>query len=237
MTDNKYKNQRFYKEVNITQSKNGFIIELDGRPVKTPLGKPQLLVSKSLAEVVAYEWSSQKKIISPENMPMNGYANTAIDRIGANRQSILEEVLNFAETDLLCYRSDQPKALVSRQNNFWQPLLDWAADTLAVKLEVTFGVLPLKQSTEAIEALANLLQSLDDMELAGIASLTNICGSVILALAVAKGRIDVKQAFDCSQLDVIFQNEQWGVDDEIKKHQLDLEKDLTSSALFLSLLK
>ena len=129
MTDTKHNIRRFYKEVNIVQRDNTFSIELDGRTVKTPSGQPQVMISEALAKAIAYEWSSQKKIVVPETMPMSGYANTAIDRIGKNRQSILKEILNFAETDLLCYRIDEPKDLASRQKKHWQPLLDWAADT------------------------------------------------------------------------------------------------------------
>tara|TARA_B100001094_G_C18052671_1_gene730879 strand:- start:319 stop:1038 length:720 start_codon:yes stop_codon:yes gene_type:complete len=237
MTDSKNNIRRFYKEVNIVQRDNTFSIELDGQTVKTPSGQPQVMISEALAKAIAYEWSSQEKIVVPETMPMSGYANTAIDRIGKNRQSILKEMLSFAETDLLCYRIDEPKDLASRQKKHWQPLLDWAADTMGVELEVTVGILPVKQPVEAIEALAHRLQKLGDMELAGIASLTTICGSVILALALAVGKIDAKHAFNCSQLDQIYQNERWGVDEETGIHQLRLEKDIASAALFLSLLR
>jgi chaperone required for assembly of F1-ATPase len=74
------------------------------------------------------------------------------------------------------------------------------------------------------------------MELAGIASLTASCGSVILALALAEGRIDARQTFDFSQLDEIYQNERWGADEEAKVRQQNLKNDIASAALFLSLL-
>jgi chaperone required for assembly of F1-ATPase len=94
----------------------------------------------------------------------------------------------------------------------------------------------VKQPIKAIEVLVNKLQKLDDMELAGIASITAACGSLILALALAEGRIDARHAFDCSQLDQIYQNERWGMDEEAKVRQKNLENDIASAALFLSLL-
>jgi chaperone required for assembly of F1-ATPase len=237
MTDRTNDNSaRFYKEVNIVKLNDGYAIELDGRPVRTPLGQPQILVSKELAEAIGDEWCAQGEKVDPSSMPLCGYANTAIDRIGNSRQIILDDVLNFAGTDLLCYRSEEPIDLATRQNEQWQPLLDWAADTMGAELLVTVGVLPVKQSVKAIKALANKLQKLDDMELAGIASLTAASGSVILALALAEGRIDSRQAFEFSQLDEIYQNGRWGADDEAKVRQQNLKNDISSAALFLSLL-
>jgi chaperone required for assembly of F1-ATPase len=228
---------RFYKEANVVQLEDGYAIQLDGRPVRTPLGQAQLLMSKALAEAIADEWRSQGDKVDPASMPLCGYANTAIDRIGNNRQIIFDDVLNFASTDLLCYRSEAPDDLVARQNEQWQPLLDWSAETMGGELQVTVGVLPVKQPVKAIEALANKLQQLDDMELAGIASLTAACGSLILALALAEGRIDADHAFDFAQLDEIYQNERWGADEESKVRQKNLKKDIVSAALFLSLLR
>ena len=237
MTEKKYIARRFYQEVNVIKLERGFAVELDGRLVKTPLGQPQILTSKDLAIAIAHEWASQEKIIVPETMPLTGYANSSIDRIEKNRESILKEILNFAETDLLCYRANEPIDLVSRQNSHWQPLLDWAADTMKIKLKVTTGILHIKQPLRAIDTLAKLLRGKNDMELAGIISLTTACGQIILALALAKGRIDIKEALVCTQLEQIYQNERWGVDEETRIRQVSLETEIATATKFLSLLR
>ena len=237
MTDRTTKNStRFYKGVNVAKLNEGYVIELDDRPVRTPLGQLQILFSKGLAEAIADEWCDQEEKVDPASMPLCGYANTAIDRVGSSRQIILKDVLSFAGTDLLCYRSEEPIDLATRQNEQWQPLLDWASDTMGAELQVTLSILPVRQPVKAIEALANKLQKLDDMELAGIASLTAASGSVILALALAEGKIDAGQAFEFSQLDEIYQNERWGADEEAKVRHQNLKNDIASAALFLSLL-
>jgi chaperone required for assembly of F1-ATPase len=227
---------RFYKEVKIIQRDGGYAVELDGQLVLTPGGKPQTVASKALVEAIAAEWCAQGKKVIPATMPLTGYVNTAIDRIGNNREVIFKNVLNFAGTDLLCYRCEEPEDLATRQNEYWQPLLDWAADSMGVELEVTHSILPLRQPIKAIEALVHKLQKMNDMEIAGIASLAAACGSLIIALALADGKIDPAHAFDCSQLDQIYQNERWGVDEEAKSRQKNIKNDIASAALFLSLL-
>ena len=42
----------------------------------------------------------------------------------------MAEVAAYAETDLVCYRTDEPPALARRQAAAWQPLVAWAAGSL-----------------------------------------------------------------------------------------------------------
>lgn len=229
--------KRFYEDAAAVAVAEGFAIELDGRPVRTPMGKPLVLPARSLAEAIAAEWRDQGDAIDPHSMPLSGLANTAIDRVGQDRQTVLDSVLSFAETDLLCYRAEQPNDLVSRQAAGWQPLLDWAGESFGAQLRVTTGVLPVDQPAEALRALTEKLYGLDDMELTAVASLAAACGSLILALAVAEERIDHEQAFHLSQLDETYQNERWGLDSEAEDRQRRLRRDLASAALFLAFLK
>ena len=53
-------------------------------------------------------------------------ANTAIDRVGPLRQIIDAEILDYAASDLVCYRAAEPQALVLRHSESWDPIVDWA---------------------------------------------------------------------------------------------------------------
>jgi len=229
--------KRFFKEAAIAQVDGGYTIELDARAVRTPLGKAFIVQAKPLAEAIAAEWQAQGETIDPTSMPLGGYANTAIDRVGMERPVVLASLRHYAETDLLCYRAEQPADLADRQLQQWQPILDWAAEALGVHLKVTTGVLPIAQPPEALEAIARSLQQLDDMTLTAIASLAAVAGSLILALAVSEGRIDAEQAFALAQLDESFQSERWGIDGEAQASAQQLKNDISSAVLFLSLLR
>ena len=229
--------KRFFMEAALAQVDGGYTIELDGRAVRTPLGKAFIVQAKPLALAIAAEWQAQGETIDPTSMPLGGYANTAIDRVGMERPAVLANLRHYAETDLLCYRAEQPADLADRQLQQWQPILDWAAEALGVHLKVTTGVLPIAQPPEALEAIACSLQQLDDMTLTAIASLAAVAGSLILALAVSEDRIDAEQAFQLAQLDESFQSERWGTDAEAQASAQHLKNDITSAVLFLSLLR
>lgn len=228
---------RFYDVVDVVGVDGGYGITLDKHPVPTPLGKTLVLPAKALAEAVAEEWRAQKKSVDPRSMLLSGLANTAIDRTEARRTAVIEEALSFAATDLLCYRTEAPDDLACRQHDCWQPLLDWAEATLDVRFKTTTGLLPVSQPPQNADILKLRLQGLCDMELTAIATLAAAMSSLILALAVAEGRIDAEAAFEAAQLDENYQNEHWGHDDEADARQQNLRTDITAAAKFITLVR
>ena len=115
--------KRFYKSVTVTEQLG---IALDGRSVKTPLKAPLVLPTRALAEAVAAEWDAQIEVINPHAMPLTKLANTAIDRAIAEKSKITAEILEFAGSDMVCYRAESPAGLVLRQTTHWDPIIAWA---------------------------------------------------------------------------------------------------------------
>jgi chaperone required for assembly of F1-ATPase len=101
--------KRFYKEVSVGPSENGFAVLLDGKPVRTPARNLLELPTEAAAKVVAGEFAAQADEINPALMPATMLANTVIDGIAPDPQPILEDIVRFAGSDLLCYRAEGPK--------------------------------------------------------------------------------------------------------------------------------
>src|SRR5438034_7177543 len=119
--------KRAYKTVVANRQDGGWSVALEGKPMRTP-GKNALIVpSQVLAAAIAAEWDAQREEIRPATMPLTRLAATAIDRTAAQRDLIVAETANYADTDLVCYRADHPPALAARQDAVWQQLIDWAA--------------------------------------------------------------------------------------------------------------
>jgi chaperone required for assembly of F1-ATPase len=68
--------------------------------------------------------------------------------------------------------------------------------------------------------------ALDDYALAGLALAAGTLGSVILALALQRGRLSGDEAFALSRLDEAFQEEQWGIDAEAAERTAVLRRDM-----------
>ena len=74
--------KRFYQSAAAAGREDGtFAIELDGRAVKTPAGKPLLLPARGLAAAIAEEWDAQGDTILPASLPLTKLANSAIDAV------------------------------------------------------------------------------------------------------------------------------------------------------------
>ena len=230
--------KRFYKGVSVTEAaEGGLSILLDSKPVRTPAGKPLVLPpAPPLADAVAAEWDAQTDHIRPWTMPLTQLAATALDRVGPERPVITQQLLGFAATDLLCYRVDFPHALRERQEQSWQPLLDWLAETLGARLDVTFGLTAIEQSADSLAAIARRLESYDVWTLTAAQSAAAAAGSTVLALGLAEGRLDGQQVFALAQLDETFQMEQWGEDYEAADRRRRLESDIAAAATLLALL-
>jgi chaperone required for assembly of F1-ATPase len=225
--------KRFYREVTIAPGEHGHGVLLDGRPMRTPARQVLALPTPRLAEAIAAEWRSQAETIRPEAMPLTRLASTAIDRMPAQRLAAIDEVLAYADTDLVCYRAAEPFELVRRQQHAWQPMLDWVSGAYDVKFAVTTSILPLAQPVELRERLRSRLQDLGDWPLVGVHAATTALGSLILGLCLLHGRLDADAALSASLLDELFEIERWGSDVEAERRHEVLRRDVTAAAQFL----
>lgn len=226
--------KRFFKEARVVNAGAGkFSVALDGRPVKTPERHDLSLPIRALAEAVRDEWDADE--INPARMPLTRFAATAIDRVADNRDSVIDEITGFGESDLLCHRAEDPPDLVARQRATWQPLLDWAWDSFQVRLVVTAGVMPVDQSPKAMAALRAAVAGHADMTLSGLHGVTTATGSVVIGLAVVERHLDAQAAWDTSQVDEDFQAKKWGEDEEASTRRANLRKEMEDAVRFLEL--
>jgi len=227
--------KRVYKAATAERREEGYVICLDGRPVRTPARQPLIFPAAPLAEAVAGEWAGQEKVVDPRAMPLMRLSCTALDRVAGRRETVIDELARYAETDLLCYRAEHPPELQARQAEAWQPLLDWALMRFDAKLEVVFGIVPAAQPEATQRALRSVVAGLDDFSLTGVYAAAATTGSLIVALALMEGEVGAEDAFAISQLDETYAIEQWGEDAELGERRASIRDELESTERFLRL--
>jgi len=224
--------KRFYKDVTVTDDLG---IALDGRVVKTPMKAPLLLPTRALADAVAAEWGAQGEEIKPATMTLTKLANTAIDRVGQHRVAIAQEVLDYANADLVCYRTDRPPDLVARQVKAWDPVVDWARTDLDAPFAVTDGVLHRPQPEAALAAFGVAVQALSDCELAAFHSIMTLTGSALIAMMLARRAILPEAAWACAHVDEDYQIAHWGQDAEAEARRAARHAEFMDCCRFLAL--
>ncbi len=227
--------KRIYTNVDIECGADGFTVGLDGKPVKTPAKQPLIIANRALAEAVADEWRAQDEEIRHETMPMTRYVCTVLDRVTPGRAEVIAETAKFAETDLLCYRTEEPRELAKRQSAAWQPLLDWAGERYDAALAVTVGVMAIDQDTNALARLREAVEAENDFTLAGLHIATAISGSLVVGLALMEKEIDAERAWQISHIEEHWQLERWGEDEELSDRLAALRRELQEAENFIAL--
>lgn len=208
--------KRFYERVAVAERGAGFAILLDGRPVRTPAKLVLVVPTRALADALAAEWDAQVETIDPATMPLTRHVNTTRDGIEGREAEIRADIVNFAGSDLLCYRAESPAGLVAAQARAWDPLLAWARTALGSHFKVATGLMPIEQPPEALAGIAAALEARSAFELAGMHTMTSLTGSAIIALAVVHGITTPEAAWDAAHVDEDWQIAQWGEDGEAR---------------------
>ncbi|MDF3022818.1 MAG: ATPase [Alphaproteobacteria bacterium] len=230
--------KRFYKIAEAGTAPGGYVIRLDGKPVKSVMQHSLIFTSKDLADAIAAEWQAQEKEIIPNSMPLMQLANTMTDKSsGPDRQAMNVELLKYGASDLICYFAATPADLVARQEAVWLPLLKWLADTHGIVFERVDGIRYHNQPPESLEKLNTLLTTMNAPDFTAAQAATALTGSVIIALALADGYLDAEVAHAAACVDEIYQLEKWGEDALARKRLDNIRLELHAIAKFRDLIR
>lgn len=203
--------RRFYDNVSVEKTADGHAVRLDARPVHTPARKILAAPNGRLAAALAAEWAAQGEVVDPASMPLTRLANAIIDAVAARPAPVAADIAAYLSCDLLFYRAGSPRALVERQSRHWDPILDWAADTLGARFVCTEGVVFVAQPPAALAAATAAICG-DAWRLGALSAATTLTGSALIALALARRALPVEAAWAAANVDEDWNMEQWGRD-------------------------
>jgi chaperone required for assembly of F1-ATPase len=230
--------KRFYASVSVdAKGPADHRIRLDGRPVRTPAKAELAAPTPALAQAIADEWLAQGTHIDPLSMPLTKLANSAIDGVARRQAEVRADIAKYAGSDLLCYRADGPEGLQRRQSEAWDPILKWAEQDLGARLAVGAGLMPVAQTDAAKAAVARGLEEYDGFALAALHVITTLLGSVVLALAHARGHLSTEEAWAAAHVDEDWQISKWGEDAEAKARRARRWADLQAASRMLELVR
>ena len=213
---------RFYQSAAVGEAlqnpeDGGFPVLLDGRPVRTPARRLLAAPVRALAEALAAEWNAQKDKVDPAAMPLTRLANSIIDGVAPAPGPVAAEIESYLGADLLFYRAAEPAGLVTSQRAHWDPIMDWARDTLGSRFVLVEGVMHATQPEAAIAAAVAAIPKGAGIEecwrLGAVNVVTTVTGSALLALALAAGRVTPDEAWTAAHVDEDWQMQFWGRDE------------------------
>ncbi|KAG9318872.1 hypothetical protein JVU11DRAFT_979 [Chiua virens] len=231
--------KRFWKTVGIDSRIDGIAVTLDKRALKTPSGHTLLLPENKrlAATLIANEWENQETLLKPHALPMTSVASRAIDTLHdeETRSEVQEALLNYLDTDTICFHHDDPEPLVKLQREHWDPLLQWARSTFEIEIHVHRSVLFHSQPERTRQVLNSVLTRMDPWEMAAMERVTYVTKSFLIALALVKRHLTAEQAALAAQVEVASQVERWGeVEDSHDVDYHDVRRQLGSAACLIA---
>lgn len=213
-------------------------MQLDGRSVRLP-GKTVLCVSsRALGEALVAEWQAAGQTadgyFTPDDLPLTGIAGSMLERIPQARDGVVESLLAYANSDLICYRDGAGGKLAQRQAALWDPWLLWLGKTHGITFQTTLGVMPIRQSAQALQALRAVMDGMTDAQLAVLGVAVPALGSLVLGLALLGGA-GVEDLVACATVDEREQMAVWGQDTEVTDRIARMQMELETSARFEAL--
>ncbi|MBI4724268.1 MAG: ATPase [Rhodomicrobium sp.] len=227
--------KRFYKVAGSAEHSDGFGVQLDGRPIKTPAGSLLVVPTRALADAIAAEWNAQGEVIVPASLPLTKLANTAIDGVSGRQAEVANDILQYAATDLLCYRASHPAPLAARQAQAWDPILNWISAEYDAQFLTGTGVAHVTQPDASLGALRGVIMELDAFTLTALHVKTSLTGSALIALAHAGGYLSAVAAWDAANIDENWQISQWGEDFEAAQRQKSRFAEFEAASRFYAL--
>jgi chaperone required for assembly of F1-ATPase len=210
--------KKFYRSVAVEKAGEGawrILLETakgKASALKTREGQEMRVATRPLADAIAHEWDAQNEVIDVQSMIYYRLASMAQDMSPALEEGLRQELARYAETELLCYRADEPEALIKEQYSCWQPWLEWAQRHYGITLEITAGIMPVNQSATALEALSTAVGAIPQNMLPAFAVWVKNSGSLLLALAAWEKRINAEELYRFSHLEEHHQQREWGVE-------------------------
>ena len=224
--------KRFWTATTVAELPEGYTVHLDGRPVRTPAKAPVMLPTRPLAEEIAAEWDAQEGKIVPTSMPVTRAANAAIDKVAHQHAEMARMIADYGDSDLLCYRAESPAELAARQAEAWDPLLDWAESELSARLETRTGLMPHPQDPATLARLHREVEVLDIWAMTAFHDLVGISGSLVIGFAALRGAWPAHALWQASRIDEVWQQEQWGKDEDAERVARGKEIDFISAKRF-----
>ncbi|KAJ7970718.1 ATP synthase mitochondrial F1 complex assembly factor 2-like [Quillaja saponaria] len=235
--------KRFYKQVTAREADdgNGWSVMLDYRTLKTPSKRPLKLPTPALAKAIAAEWEYQQTDgIRPFTMPLMKLACTAMERVPLTRPKIIEHLMKKFNQDLVFCRAPDDNDLTSNVHDHQvekiDPLLHWLDSEFGFKPVVYSSFFGGKQQDGLVQAMENLLKKTDDCELAAIDALAASAHSLVIAVGIFRGKLQIEEAIKLIRLEEDLQVDKWGLVEG--GHDLDiadLRVQISSAAVFLGL--
>jgi chaperone required for assembly of F1-ATPase len=215
-------------------------------------GFDQALSAKGYSEEQRNEFISAQSGLSASSLAGPGHASIVTGRNSSGAMTsggssgtvkLRDLMLDYLETDTLCYRVDLDMAdpserlLRKKQEKYYEPLMKWYEDTFQTTLGRAVGFNELHHTEDAYNSVEYVVDKADPFLKAALQLVVGNVKSTIITMAFVHGHITVQEAFDAARVEEEWQISENGfVEDGHDTARAHLTSILSAANILLSFL-
>ena len=158
--------------------------------------------------------------------------------IDKNRRDVLEKkILNYIDTDLICYREKIGSELEKLQREKWDSYLNFCKNKFLLDFKLNYSLMPFTQKKTNHKKITKLIKKMNPHYITSFFFLVELTNSIIISLNIFYNNINIDDAWEASNLEYSYNQKKWGIDKELKSNLLlkkNLFNDIINYIMFFS---
>ena len=150
------------------------------------------------------------------------------------KKTISESILNFIETDTVCFRDEGKPELLELQKKRWDNYLHFCNKHFYLDFHINYSIFLNKQEKDIYSKVKKILNKMTNYHLTTFYFLVKATNSIIISLNVLFNNTEADVAWKDSNLEYEYNKSVWGEDSEAKKNFLLKKSFFTDIIYFIS---
>lgn len=199
---------------------NEFVIYHSKGEYKTNNGNRIVINNLNKAKDILKSIVKEKNYKKSNFLKLLFYSN---DLNNEKKKIIKKEILNFIDTDLICYRAEKGSDLELLQRKSWDPYLIFCSQKFNLNFKINYSIMPIKQEINNYKKIISIINQMKNYNLTALYFLVQVTNSLLMGLNILYKKISYEVVWKDSHLEDYYNNLKWGEDRE-KTQKLLLKK-------------
>jgi len=150
------------------------------------------------------------------------------------KEVIYENILNFIDSDTICFRDKGKPELLELQKKRWDNYLHFCNKYFYLDFHVNYSIFLKKQKIDTHSKIKKILNKMTNYHLTAFYFLVKITNSIIISLNILFNDTEADLAWNDSNLEYEYNKSVWGEDSDSKKNFLLKKSFFTDIINFIS---
>jgi len=137
-----------------------------------------------------------------------------------NIEVISNKILNYIDTDLVCFREKPGSEIEKLQSQQWSHYLDFCKEKFLLEFNLNYSIFPIKQNKSNNVKILSIMKRMNNHHFIAFYFLVELTSSIIISLNLLFNNLNYEEIWNDINLEYEFNQKKYGVDEELKNNLL-----------------